>query len=128
ESGGAVRVARTVGAAPFSRTARFSPPATVLALPAPDAKLPYVRAMWHYARGVAYAADGNVPAARQEMAAIARLKTRDFSTLTAGGVPVRELLDLARTVVQARIALAENRLRTARAAFERALAIQDRLP
>jgi len=128
EAARAVPMAQTVAAAPFFAHARFSPPATVLALPAPDAKLPYVRAMWHYARGVAYAADGNVPAARQEMAAIARLKTRDFSTLTAGGVPARELLELARTLVQARIALTENRLRTARAAFERALAIQDRLP
>jgi tetratricopeptide (TPR) repeat protein len=83
--------------------------------------------MWHYARGVAYAADKKVPAAREEAAAIARLKTSDFSALTGALIPAPDVLDLARQVVLARIALAEDQLPAARAAFEQAVAIQDRL-
>jgi tetratricopeptide (TPR) repeat protein len=120
-------MAQPVAAAHYYAHAQFSPPATVLALAAPGDGLPFVEAMWHYARGVAYAADKNIPAAREEAAAIARLKTSDFSAVTAGGIPAPDLLDLARTVVEARIALAEGQLPAARTAFEQAVAIQDRL-
>src|SRR5262249_55325236 len=47
-------MAQLVAAAPFFAHARFSAPATVLAPPAPGSELPYVQAMWHYARGCAY--------------------------------------------------------------------------
>jgi tetratricopeptide (TPR) repeat protein len=120
-------MAQPIAAAPFFAHAQFSPPATVLALPAPSDELPLVKAMWHYARGVAYAAERNVPAAREEAEAIARLKASDFSAITAGGIPAPDLLDLARQVVLGRIALAEDQLEAARAAFEQAVAIQDRL-
>ncbi|WP_431270688.1 hypothetical protein [Dankookia sp. P2] len=44
-----------VVSAPFVAHARFSTPETILALPAPAAEFPYIRAHWHYARGVALA-------------------------------------------------------------------------
>ena len=117
-----------IAAAPFFTHAQFSAPRVVLALAAPSDELPFVKAMWHYARGVAYAAQRNVVAARAEAVAIERLKASDFSGLTEGGVPAPDMLDLAREMVLARIALAEGKLRTARTAFERAAAIQDKLP
>ena len=85
--------------------AQFSPPETVLALPDPGDDLPYVKAMWHYARGSALAAAGDDAAARKEAETIALLgRNADFSGLTAGGVPARELLELARHVVLGRSA------------------------
>ena len=42
---------------------------------------------------------------------IANLRAGDFTALTEGGIPRRELIDLAREVVLARIALAEGELR-----------------
>jgi tetratricopeptide (TPR) repeat protein len=99
----------------------------VLALAAPADDLPFVKAMWHYARGVAFAAQKDVAAAQQEAAAIERLKATDFSALTAAGVPAPGVLDLAHQVVLARIALAEGRLAAARAAFEQAVTMQDKL-
>jgi tetratricopeptide (TPR) repeat protein len=123
----AVPMAQPIAVAHYFAHAQFSAPATVLALPAPGDDLPFLKAMWHYARGVAYAAEKNVPAAREEAAAIERLTTRDFSALTAGGIPAPDVLALARQVVLGRIALAEGQLPAARAAFEQAVATQDRL-
>ena len=40
---------------PYFTHVQFSNPATALALPDPGDELPYVKAMWHYARGVAHA-------------------------------------------------------------------------
>jgi tetratricopeptide (TPR) repeat protein len=120
-------MSQPVAAAQFYAHAQFSLPATVLALAAPDDGLPFVTAMWHYARGVAYAAEKNVTAARAEAEAIERLKASDFSDLTTGGIPTPDVLDLARHVVLARIALAKGQLPAARAAFEQALTIQDKL-
>jgi Tetratricopeptide repeat len=121
-------MAQPVAVAHYYAHAQFSSPATILALPAPADDLPFVKAMWHYARGVAYAADKNAPAALQEAAAIERLRTAsDFSALTTGGIPAPDVLDLAREVVLGRISVAEGRLPAAREAFERAAETQDRL-
>ena len=52
--------------APYFAHAQFSPPDVVLGLADPGDKFPFVRAMWHYARGVAHAAKGDLDAARAE--------------------------------------------------------------
>jgi tetratricopeptide (TPR) repeat protein len=116
-----------IQAAPYFAHAQFSAPRTILALADPGGELPFVKAMWHYARGVAYAAEKNAAAAGQEADAIARLKTSDWSALAAGGIPAADILELARQVVLARIALAENKLEAARDAFAQAAKLQDQL-
>ncbi|MFZ0256771.1 MAG: tetratricopeptide repeat protein [Gammaproteobacteria bacterium] len=114
--------------APYFAHAQFSAPDTVLALSDPGDSLPYVKAMWHYARGIAFAGKGNAPAARSEAEAIARLgENTDFSALTAGGVPAPELLDLARHVVLGRVSQAQGDFKTARGELEAAVAIEDEL-
>jgi tetratricopeptide (TPR) repeat protein len=112
--------------APFFAHAQFSSAPTVLAIPDPGDQ-PFVKAMWHYARGVAHAAEGNTPAARAEAAAIARLKDSDFSELTEASIPAPDILALAEQLVLGRIALAENKLEDARAAFEQAASLYDAL-
>ena len=67
------------------------------------------------------------PETADEAAAIERLATKDFSALTAAGIPAPDVLDLARHVVLGRIALAEGQLPAARSAFEQAVATQERL-
>ena len=123
----AVPMAQPIAAAHFYTHAQFSAPATVLALAAPADDLPFVKAIWHYARGVAFAAQKDVPAAQQEAAAIEALKAKDYSALTTAGIPAPDVLDLARQVLLARIALAQGQLPAARSAFEQAVAMQDRL-
>src|SRR5215203_3940093 len=57
-----IALVQPVKAAPYFAHALFSPPATVLALPDPGDAIPYVKAMWHYARGVASVAQGDFAA------------------------------------------------------------------
>ena len=67
-------VAATVGlvqpvkAAPYFAYAQFAEPAKALALPDPGDGFPYLQAMWHYARGAALVAQGDLDGARTEAA------------------------------------------------------------
>jgi tetratricopeptide (TPR) repeat protein len=124
----AIPVVQPIQVAPYFAHAQFSPTRTVLAIADPGDQLPFVKAMWHYMRGVAHAAEGSIPAARADATAIASLKDRDFSELTTALIPAPEILELARQLVLGRIALAENKLEDARAAFEKATSLYDALP
>ncbi len=115
--------------APYFAHAQFSPPDVVLGLADPGEEFPDVKAMWHYARGVAHAANGDLEAARAEAAQIARInQTADFEMLLAWFVPAPDLLRLARHVLEGRIAQAEGNLDQAIQEFEVAVQIQDALP
>jgi tetratricopeptide (TPR) repeat protein len=124
-----IALVQPVKAAPYFAHAQFSSPDTILALPDPGDAIPYVKATWHYARGVAHAAKRDYAAAMAEASAIETLEhTADFSLLKAGGVPAQDVLKLARTVVQGRIAQAQGDNKTAIESFEQAAALQDSLP
>jgi tetratricopeptide (TPR) repeat protein len=115
--------------APYFAHAQYSPPDVVLGLEDPGDKFPYVKAMWHYARGVAHAAEGDLEAARAEAARIAEInQAADFEMLLAWYVPAPDLLRLARHVLEGRIAQAEGNLDQAITEFELAAQIQDALP
>src|SRR5262245_41620348 len=124
----AIPGAHPVKAAPYFAYTLFSSPETVLALPIPGKAIPYVTAMWHYARGVAYVSQRNFAAAAAEASAIEAIeRTVDFSPLKNAGIPALDVLTLARTVVAARIALAQGDTQAAIERFERAAALQDTL-
>jgi len=128
EAARTIPLVQPITAAPYFAHAQFSPPDTVLALPDPGSALPYIRAMWHYARGVAQASRNDREAAGREAEAIARINaSADFSTLTVSAIPAPDILRLARFIVLGRIAQAEGDLNGARAEFERAVAVQDKL-
>jgi tetratricopeptide (TPR) repeat protein len=118
-----------IKAAPFFAHAQFSAPERILALPRPGEGMPYVTAMWHYARGVAHAARGDVTAARQEADAIAVLAAEgDLAPLTTAGVPAADVLAIARHVVLGRIAQDEKNWSRAVDEFEAAAALESKLP
>jgi tetratricopeptide (TPR) repeat protein len=124
----AIPGAQPVKAAPYFAHTLFSSPEAILALPNPGKTIPYVTAMWHYARGVAYVAQRNFAGAAAEASAIEAIeRTVDFSLKNAG-IPALEVLTLARTVVAAHIALAQGDTQGAIERFERASALQDTLP
>src|SRR5215208_5169554 len=65
-----IAMVHPVKAAPYFAHAQFSTPETILALPDTGDEIPYVKAMWHYARGVALAAQGKFVEAGLEATAI----------------------------------------------------------
>jgi tetratricopeptide (TPR) repeat protein len=115
--------------APYFAHAQFSPPDVVLELADPGDEFPFVKAMWHYARGVAHAAKGDLDAARADAARISEIsQTADFEMLLAWYVPAPDILRIARHVLEGRIAQAEGNLDQAVKEFEVAVQIQDALP
>jgi tetratricopeptide (TPR) repeat protein len=118
-----------IKAAPFFAHAQFSAPGVTLDVSDPGSDFPYVKAMWHYARGVAQAAQGDPEAARAEADVIAQIgEMTDWDHMIEGGVPAPDLLRLARHVIAARVAQAEGDYDGAVTEFEQAVAIQDALP
>jgi tetratricopeptide (TPR) repeat protein len=121
--------AQPIAAAPYNAHARFSPPETVLALPAPGDEFPFVKASWHYARGVALARQGKAEAARAEAAAIRELAKRpELAALAEVGLPGPDVLAIAERIVDARTAQAAGDHARAASLFSEAAATQDKLP
>jgi predicted Zn-dependent protease len=117
---------QVIKTAPYFVHAQFSAPETILTLADPGDTFPLVQAMWHYARGVALAAKGDLDAARSEAARIADLNQKtDFSSLLAWAVPAPDILRLAQHVVEGRIAQAQGDLTRAIKEFQIAVSIQD---
>ncbi len=124
-----VGLVQPVKAAPYFAYVQFAEPAKALALPDPGDGFPYLQAMWHYARGAALTAEGDLDGARTEAARIAALnQSADFSLLKAWGVPAPDILQLARHVLEGRIAQAGGDLEGAIGEYRVAVQIQDSLP
>jgi tetratricopeptide (TPR) repeat protein len=124
----AVPLVQPIKASPYFTHAQFSRPATILAQPDPGATFPYVKAMWHYMRGVGFTALRAPQQARGEAEAIATIaRTADFSDLQAAGIPGRDVLEIARLVLEGRIAQSVGHEAGAVDAFRRAVEIEDRL-
>src|SRR5204862_5044685 len=65
-----IAMVQPVKAAPYFAHAQFSTPETILALPDPGDAIPYVKALWHYARGVAHVSRHDFASATGESNAI----------------------------------------------------------
>jgi tetratricopeptide (TPR) repeat protein len=129
EVAGAIGWVQAILPAPYFAHAQFSDPDTILGLEDPGDTFPFVKTMWHYSRGVAQAAKGDLEAARGEASRIAEInQTADFSMLLDWFVPAPDMLQLARHVLEGRIAEAEGNLDQAIREFEVAVQIQDSLP
>src|SRR4051812_33446968 len=124
-----IAMVHPVMAAPYFAHAQFSPSDEILALPDPGTRIPYVAAMWHYARGAALASQGKATDAAAEVAAIREIgHSADFALLKASGIPAEEVLQLASAVVLGRIAQGQGSFDAAALAFEKAAVLQDALP
>jgi tetratricopeptide (TPR) repeat protein len=115
-----------VDAAPYFAYAQFATPAELLALPPPDSRLPYVTAMWHYARAVGRAQQRDDAGFGQEIAALRAIREKtDFKPMVDQLVPAPDLLRLAETVAQGRRAYALGRYDEAASLYRQAAAIED---
>ncbi|MEI6642506.1 MAG: hypothetical protein WCL10_10745 [Novosphingobium sp.] len=120
---------QAVVAAPSFAFAQGGTPAQILALPRPDGRLPYVLAMWHYARGVAFARLRQPGAVDAELAAMDRL-TADpgIKVLEGQGTPGTDLIHLAQHVMRGRLAFARGDYAAAAEAYRKAQAIEGTIP
>jgi hypothetical protein len=117
-------------AIPGAVLARFERWDDILNLPAPDPQMKTVTTMWHYARGMAFAAKGNLPAAEKE---------RQFVVSAENNTPpdaifsmpfnnkTKDVLKIADDVLSAKIAIAQNDNAKAIPLLQDAVAIQDNL-
>ena len=130
ETGAKIAWTQAIHAAPYFAAVQFATPKEILAMAAPDARLPYVTAMRHYARASAYAALRNPAGFDREVAIIARMRQDPalFKTMVDQGVPAPDLLQLAESVARARFATARGRHEEAIRLYRQAADIEGRIP
>jgi len=120
---------QAVNAAPYFTAAQFAQPAQILAMKAPDARLPYPTAMRHYARAVGFAQQRNRAGFDRELAAMRAI--RDGTALKPmidQGVPATELLSLAESIAHGRWAYAGGKYADAARYYRDAVAIEAKVP
>jgi tetratricopeptide (TPR) repeat protein len=105
---------------------RFGRWDAILAEPKPDAKYQVLTALWHHAQGMARAARGELPAAREHVAAIRAIAAKVPEDQLAGLNTGRSVVELAAKVVEARAADSEQRA-DAVALWQEAVALEDKL-
>ena len=120
---------QAINAAPYFAASQFAAPGQVLAMKAPDPRLPYVTAMRHYARATAYANLHNRTGFDREIAAMVNLRQSGaFQPMIEQGVPAPDLLMLAETVARARFASSTGRLPEAIKLYQAAIGIEAKIP
>ena len=120
---------QAINAAPYFAASQFAAPGQVLAMKAPDSRLPYVAAMRHYARATAYANLHNKVGFDREIGALSKLRQSGvFQPMIDQGVPAPDLLQLAETVARGRFASSTGRLGDAVRLFREATVIEQRIP
>ncbi|MEX1183236.1 MAG: hypothetical protein WEF86_08355 [Gemmatimonadota bacterium] len=113
---------------PLQMRVRFGRWQEILAAPMPDPALPHARAMWHYARGRAFAASGDTDAAETELEA-GRAAAADPAL---GGARLefnaaRDILAIAFDVLAGHVAAARGEFPNAVARLQQAAQLEDAL-
>jgi pimeloyl-ACP methyl ester carboxylesterase/tetratricopeptide (TPR) repeat protein len=106
---------------------RFGDWSAALAAPAPPPGMPYVQGMWHYARGVAHAATGDLVAAALELDALRAIEADVPADVIIILNAAPDLLRVARLVLDGRIAAASGDTDRAVARLYEATAAEDAL-
>lgn len=103
---------------------RFASSQTMASLPPPDKTLPYALAMWHYAKGEVAARNGDVAGIQRQAKNIA-IDHDDLAKFGDSAAQVQSMVDIARLVLEGRIAMLEKRWGDAEADYRKAADIQD---
>jgi len=107
--------------------ARFNHWDEVLALPQPHSTTPMLIKPWHFARGAAFAATGKLDDAAKEQKELEAGLQQIPDNLSGGFSPAKTILQLADTILSARIAGARGDRKAAIALWRKAVAMQDQL-
>lgn len=112
---------------PLSVMVRFARWDQILAEPAPPKGFDYATALWHHARGRAFAAKGAIPEAERERSQLQRIREHVPADERVMNNRVGPLLDLADLDLAAAIAEAKGDAEGAVALLRNAVAMEDRL-
>lgn len=123
---GAIALKQTFLCTPIYTLVRFNRWDEVLAEPKPADDLTFVNAIWHYARGRAWAAKGDLASARAELEALRALAADEsFKAYPIGFSTAATVLTIADRIVEAEIAEAEGDVDKAIALLEAAVRLED---
>jgi len=101
----------------------------ILAIPVPGESLKYPRAIWHYARGMAYSAKGKRTEAKQELQALQRYAKDESlrSFLVWETNSSLDLINIAALTLEGELLSAQQQYEPAVAALRKAITIEDQL-
>jgi tetratricopeptide (TPR) repeat protein len=120
---------QVIDAAPFTAAAQFGNPALILGMAEPDARLPYPRAIRHYARALARAQQRDAKGFEAEIAAMNAYKGHEgLAAMVAQGVPAPDLLQLAEHVARGKLAYAGGDYAGAADHYRKAVAVEATVP
>lgn len=88
-----------IKAAPYFAFAQFGAVEDVASLPDPGDSVPYLKAMWHYARGKVFAEAGDSRAAAEQQAIEALI---EVDAIKNAGIPAATVLRIAANIVAAK--------------------------
>jgi len=91
-----------IKAAPYFAHAQFASVDEIAALPDPGDDIPYLKAMWHYARGKVFAEAGDSRALAEQHAIDALM---DEEAIKSAGIPAGTILQLASNTIAAKISM-----------------------
>ena len=114
---------------PYYVAVKFSMWDTLLAEPSPTKDLVYPRAIWHYARGMAFLGKHDLANAQKEMTALSSLAAdTTLKDLTVWNINTSlDLVQIASKVLAAGIAARQNQLDKSAALLAEAIIIEDNL-
>ena len=107
--------------------ARFSRWDEILAMPQPKSTAVMIIKPWHFVRGVAFAAGGKIDQAAKEQRELETGLAQIPQDVPGGFSPAKTILQLADTVLSARIAEAQGDHKAAIATWHKAMEMQDQL-
>jgi tetratricopeptide (TPR) repeat protein len=116
---------------PWLTLARFGKWEAALALPQPPNTNDFLvdRALWHFTRGLAFAARTNVVAAEREQLALAAIATSDDAKkLSSPAFPVADTLAVSAYWLAGKVAGAKGNAHTMIELLEKAVATEDAIP
>jgi tetratricopeptide (TPR) repeat protein len=113
---------------PLFAYVRFGKWNEILTEPYPGKKMPHASAMWHYGRGLAYTAKGQIVRAQQELAILDSLsKDTTFHTMYASQNPTSSLLPIAYKTLAGEIAAKKKQYAEAVSLLKEAVQLEDEL-
>jgi pimeloyl-ACP methyl ester carboxylesterase/tetratricopeptide (TPR) repeat protein len=113
---------------PLLAYARFGLWQELLTEPKPPAHEPYAIGIWHYGRGMAFVARGDVDRAAQELVSLQATTRHEAFATTLKDLPLATNLQIARRMLEGEVAQRQGQPDRAIAALQEAVAVEDGLP